>query len=134
MGGSLRRRSDIVFFRVLLFVVVVLFFWSVCVFCFFFRFSIVDPLRAGGGSRSVTWTLQQALKVQCGAHHMTASLVRPTAEALGVVAIWLSDRTCLGRRNATHWVLRTHVTSCSSTSRIEGKLTSYTNLVRWIAR
>ena len=94
----------------------------------------MDPLRAGGGSRSVTWTLQQALKVQCGAHHMTASLVRPTAEALGVVAIWLSDRTCLGRRNATHWVLRTHVTSCSSTSRIEGKLTSYTNLVRWIAR
>lgn len=36
MGGSLRRRSDIVFFRVLLFVVVVLFFWSVCVFCLFF--------------------------------------------------------------------------------------------------
>ncbi len=60
---------------------------------------------------------------------MTATLPRPMSEALGVVAIWLSDQSCVGKRNATHWTVRTHVTSCSSTSRIDGKLTSYSNVV-----
>jgi hypothetical protein len=86
-------------------------------------------IDVGGAGRSVTWTLQQALKVHCGSHHMTATLPRPMSEALGVVAIWLSDQSCVGKRNATHWTVRTHVTSCSSTSRIDGKLTSYSNVV-----
>ena len=101
----------------------------------FFSLFIINRLTwhlcidVGGAGRSVTWTLQQALKVHCGSHHMTATLPRPMSEALGVVAIWLSDQSCVGKRNATHWTVRTHVTSCSSTSRIDGKLTSYSNVV-----
>ena len=82
-----------------------------------------------GTQRSVAWTLQQSVRVQCGSNHLTASLPRPMAEALGVVGLFLNDRSCLWKRNATHWMVKTHVTSCGSTSRIDGKLTTYSNAV-----
>lgn len=52
------------------------------------------------------------------------------AEALGVMGLFLNDRSCAGKRNATHWMVRTLVTSCGSTSRIDGKLTTYSNAVK----
>lgn len=52
------------------------------------------------------------------------------AEALGVIGLYLNDRSCSGKRNATHWMVKTLVTSCGSTSRIDGKLTTYSNAVR----
>jgi hypothetical protein len=51
------------------------------------------------------------------------------AEALGVIGLFLNDRGCAGKRNATHWTVKTHVTSCGSTSRMDGKLTTYSNAV-----
>jgi len=60
---------------------------------------------------------------------MTVSLPLVMADALGVSAIFLNDRRCVATRNATHWRVNTHVTQCSSTSRIDGKLTTYSNLV-----
>ncbi|XP_057370668.1 transforming growth factor beta receptor type 3-like [Daphnia carinata] len=87
------------------------------------------PNRGTGTQRSVAWTLQQSVRVQCGSNYLTASLPRPMAEALGVVGLFLNDRGCSGKRNASHWMVKTHVTSCGSTSRIDGKLTTYSNAV-----
>jgi Zona pellucida-like domain len=77
----------------------------------------------------VAWTLQQSVRVQCGSNYLTAALPRNMAEALGVIGLFLNDRGCAGKRNATHWMVKTHVTSCGSTSRIDGKLTTYSNAV-----
>jgi len=82
--------------------------------------------RVAGG---LTWTLQQAVRVQCSAMQLTASLPAPLADALGVTGLYLSDRGCSGRRNATHWSITSRVTSCGSTLRIGEKLTTYSNLV-----
>ena len=69
------------------------------------------------------------MEVACGSNQMTVSLPLVMADALGVSAIFLNDRRCVATRNATHWRVNTHVTQCSSTSRIDGKLTTYSNLV-----
>lgn len=87
------------------------------------------PNRGTGTQRSVAWTLQQSVRIQCGSNYLTAALPRNMAEALGVNGLFLNDRGCSGKRNATHWMVRTHVTSCGSTSRIDGKLTTYSNAV-----
>ena len=77
----------------------------------------------------MTWTVEQGMEVACGSNQMTVSLPLVMADALGVSAIFLNDRRCVATRNATHWRVNTHVTQCSSTSRIDGKLTTYSNLV-----
>ena len=77
----------------------------------------------------MAWTLQQAVRVQCSGHQLTASLPAELATALGVTGLFLSDRGCSGRRNATHWTITSRVTSCGSTLRIGDKLTTYSNLV-----
>ena len=82
-----------------------------------------------GGSDGITWTVEQGMEVTCGSNQMTVSLPVVMADALGVSAIFLNDRHCAATRNATHWRVNTHVTRCSSTSRIDGKLTTYSNLV-----
>lgn len=89
----------------------------------------LDHFLAAGTQRSVAWTLQNSVRVQCGSNYLTAALPRPMAEALGVIGLFLNDRSCSGKRNATHWTVKTLVTSCGSTSRIDGKLTTYSNAV-----
>jgi hypothetical protein len=100
-----------------------------CVRVFILSFSFFNKIKGTGSQRSVAWTLQQSVRVQCGSNYLTAALPRNMAEALGVIGLFLNDRGCAGKRNATHWMVRTHVTSCGSTSRIDGKLTTYSNAV-----
>lgn len=116
------------------------------VFCLFFQIMLMHRLNrvlpipteahfcyfqiGTGTQRSVAWTLQQSVRIQCGSNYLTAALPRNMAEALGVNGLFLNDRGCSGKRNATHWMVRTHVTSCGSTSRIDGKLTTYSNAVK----
>lgn len=96
----------------------------------FLLFSFFYFFKGTGTQRSVAWTLQQSVRVQCGSNYLTAALPRNMAEALGVIGLFLNDRGCAGKRNATHWTVKTHVTSCGSTSRIDGKLTTYSNAVQ----
>lgn len=83
-----------------------------------------------GAQKSTAWVLQQSLKVQCGSNQLTVSLPRAVADLHGVSGLFLSDRACSASRNATHWSLKKPLTSCGSTSRIDGKLTAYSNNVR----
>ena len=82
-----------------------------------------------GANRGVTSMLQQALQVQCDVNHMTASLPRVISEVLGVAAVWFNDRSCSGKRNDTHWFLRTSASACSSVTKMSGKSTTYSNVV-----
>lgn len=96
------------------------------VFCYrgLFRFPMLVEHQ-----KSLKWTLQQSMRIDCAANYLTASLPLPVSEALGVVELHLNDRGCTGRRSATHWSVKTHFTSCGSTSRIDGRITTYSNEV-----
>ncbi|XP_071448296.1 transforming growth factor beta receptor type 3-like [Hetaerina americana] len=80
-------------------------------------------------SLSAIATLQKAMRVICERKKIVVSFPRHITDSLGVAWMSFIDSTCSSKVNSTHIWLSTLITSCRSTSKSDGRSTSFSNSV-----